>query len=65
MPKQTFMIEKTKDSRKILTSVISGLAPSVIIVKDMDHAVLYEVSGISEEGYQTILDRLVARYNFG
>lgn len=65
MPKNTFMIEKSKDTRKILTSSISGFEPKVTIVKDREDAILYEVADVSPEDYQTILDRLISRYNFG
>lgn len=65
MPKNTFMIEKSKDTRKILTSVISGFEPKVTILKDRDDAILYEVTDISPEAYQTILERLVSLHNFG
>lgn len=65
MPKQTFMIEKSKNTRKTLSAAISGFEPSITILKDLDNSILYEVANVSHEDYLTILDRLISRYNFG
>lgn len=60
---QRFMIEKSKDTRRILTTTLEGVEATPIFVHENKHGLLYEISRATPTEYETLMNRLVDRYN--
>ena len=60
---QRFMIEKSKDTRRILTTSLEGIEATPTLVHENKYGILYEIARATPAEYQTLMDRLVAWYN--
>lgn len=59
-----FMIEKSKNTSKVLSAVTAGLDVSVKIETTYEDAYLFEVEYEDPKDYVLILERLTNRYAF-